>query len=82
MKSASGKYKFGVAHSATLPLLVTLPLGGETEGNNKRMILPVLDKYFDNIAAMATHEKAVLEELVTNLTTLTTINAEMVYTIQ
>ena len=78
-KSASRKDQFGVAHT------VTPPLGDDTAGNtagkNQPMGLAALNGYFNNIAAAATNEKAILEELATNLTTLTTSNAEMAATI-
>ena len=41
------------------------------------MDLADLKRYFNNVAAEATNEKAALEELATNLATLTTRNAEM-----
>ena len=41
------------------------------------MSLEALSGYFDNLAAAATNEKLVLEDLVANLTTLATSNAEM-----
>ena len=44
------------------------------------MGLAALYGYFDNIAAAAMNEKAVLEELVKDLTTITTSNAEMAAT--
>ena len=44
------------------------------------MGLAALYGYFDNIAAAAMNEKAVLEELVKDLTTITTSNAEMTAT--
>ena len=46
------------------------------------MGLASLGGYFDNLAASATDEKDVLEELVTNLPTLTTRNSEMEATIK
>ena len=55
---------------------------GDTAGRNQPIDLAALDGYFDNLAAVATNEKAVLEELVTNLTTLTNSNAEMAATIK
>ena len=36
-----------------------------------------MEGYFDNLAAAATNEKAVLDQLVANNTTLTATNAEM-----
>ena len=44
------------------------------------MGLAALYGYFDNIAAAAMNEKAVLEELVKDLTTITTSNADMTAT--
>ena len=44
------------------------------------MGLAALYGYFDNIAAAAMNEKAVLEDLVKDLTTITTSNAEMTAT--
>ena len=58
------------------------PLGGDTEGNNQPMGLAALDGYFENLTAASTNEKAVLEELVTNINTLTTSNTEMGATIK
>ena len=55
---------------------------GNTTGNNQPMGLASLNRYFDNLVAAATNEKAVLEELVTNPTNLTTSNAEMAETIK
>ena len=54
----------------------------DTAGKNQPMGLAALDRYFDNLAAAAANEKAVLEELVTNLTTLTSSNSEMDATIK
>ena len=80
-KSARGKYQFGATHSATPPFISTSPLGGDTKGKNKMMGLAALGGYFKNLASAATNEKAVLEELVTNLATLTTSNVDMAATI-
>ena len=46
------------------------------------MGLESFNGYFNNLAAEAIKEKAVLEELVTNITTLTNRNAEMDDTIK
>ena len=80
-KSTGGKYQFGAEHSAT-PLLVLATMGSDPEGNTL-MGLATLNGYYNNLAAAATNENSVLEELITNLitlttlTTLTTSNAEM-----
>ena len=63
-------------------MLASAPMGSEPEGNNTPMGLAALDGYFDNLAAAATNEKAVLDELVKKLTTLTTRNKEMEATIK
>ena len=76
-KTDGGKDQFGATHSATTPLIAPEPLGGDTKGNNKPMVLASLDGYFDNITAAATNEKEFLEELVKNLTNLTTRNIYM-----
>ena len=46
------------------------------------MGLEALDGYFGTLVVAATNEKSVLEESVTNLTTLTTSNADMAATIK
>ena len=52
-------------------------MGSDPEGNNTPMGLAALNGYFDNVVAAATNKKKFLEELVTKLTTITTINAEI-----
>ena len=79
-KAAGGKDQFEATHSATPPLIASAPMGGDNEGTP--IGLSALDGYFDNIAADATNEESVLDELVTNLITLTTRNAEMAATIK
>ena len=44
--------------------------------------LEALNGYFENLAAVATNKKSVLDDLVSNLTTLTTSNVEMADTIK
>ena len=77
-KSASGKYQFSTAHSATQQHRAPIPPGGAPESNTQHMGLEALDGYFDNLAAAAKNKKAVLEQLFTNISTLATSNAEMV----
>ena len=48
--------------------------GGYPMIDTQPMIMEALDGYFDNLAAAATNEKLVLEDLVANLATLTTSN--------
>ena len=48
--------------------------GGDPERNIQLMGLAALGGYFYNLAKAEINEKAVLEELVTNLTTLTDSN--------
>ena len=79
-KAADRKDQFWAAHTATPPLGDDTM--GNTTGNNQPMGLASLNRYFDNLVAAATIEKAVLEELVTNPTNLTTSNAEMAETIK
>ena len=74
-KPAGRKYQFGAAHTAT-PLLGDDTMCN-TAGNNQPMGLAGLNGYFNNILAAATNEKAVLEDLVINLTTFTTSNEDM-----
>ena len=81
-KAAGVKDQFGAANSATPPLIAPSPLWGDIEGNNKPMGLEALDGYFGTLVVAATNEKSVLEESVTNLTTLTTSNADMAATIK
>ena len=75
-KATSGKSQFGTAYSATPPL------EEDTAGNDQPLSQAALNGYFDNLAAAEMNEKSVLEELVTNLTTLTISNAEMATTIK
>ena len=51
--------------------------GGAPTRDSQLMSLEALSGYFENLAAAATNEKLVLEDLVANLTTLATSNAEM-----
>ena len=46
------------------------------------MGLAALTRYFDNLTVAYMNEKVILEELATNLTTLTTSNTKMVATIK
>ena len=57
-------------------------MGSDTEGKKTPMGLAALDGYFDNLAPAETNKKALLEELVTNLITLTTSKADMADTIK
>ena len=79
-KSAKVKDQFGDPHSAT-PLPASVTSVSDPEGTTP-MGLVALDGCFDNLAVAATNEKSVLEELVINLTTLTTSNREMADTIK
>jgi hypothetical protein len=74
IKAAGGKDQFGSANAAT----------DETpppDDNNEPVGLPALEGYFDNLAAAAVNEKAVLETLVTTNATLTASNAELSATV-
>ena len=75
-KATRGKDQFGAAHSTT-PLLVPAPMGSDTKGNNTPMGLAALGGNFYNLAVVATNKQAVLKDLVTKLTTLTTSNTDM-----
>ena len=68
-------------HSSTPTLLAPTPLVDDTEGKNQPIGLAALDGYSNNLTAAATNEKAVMEQLVTNLITLTTSNTDMEATI-
>ena len=72
-KATRGKYQFVAAHSATQHLTLTPP-GGSPEINIQPMGLESHGGYFDKLVAAGTKRKVVLEELVTNTTTLTTRN--------
>lgn len=73
-KAAGGKDQFGSANAATTE---NLPPSDSEEP----MGLASLEGYFDNLAAAAVNEKAVLESLVASNATLTTSNAELSATV-
>ena len=80
-KAARGKYPFGAARSAAQNPVPMAP-GRSPDSIAQPMSLASLNGYFKKLAAATTNEKAVLEELVTNITTLTNRNAEMDDTIK
>ena len=70
-----GSTKFGAANSAARPE-DQLPLNTHHEGD--RGDVKTLEGYFDNLAAAATNEKDVLNQLVLNNATLTNSNESLV----
>ena len=71
-----GSVKFGAANSAARQETANSPLNNQLEedgGNLKH-----LEGYFDNLAAAAVNKKGVLQQLVSNNTTLSTSNESLV----
>ena len=70
-----GSVKFGAANSAARQETANSPLNNQLEedgGNLKH-----LEGYFDNLAAAAVNKKGVLQQLVSNNTTLSTSNESL-----
>ena len=70
-----GNPKFGAANSAAHPE-DQLPLDAQHEGADEN--INTLEGYFTNLAAAATNEKELLNQLVLNNTTLTNSNESLV----
>ena len=70
-----GTTNFGAENSATPPE-AQLPLDAQHEGAGEN--INSLEGYFTNLAAAATNEKEILNQLVLNNTTLTTTNESLV----
>ena len=70
-----GSIKFGADISAARPE-DQLPLDTQHEGSSKN--INTLEGYFNNVAAAATNEKYILNQLVLNNTTLTNSNESIV----
>ena len=70
-----GNTKFGAANSAACPE-DQLPLDTQQEGASAN--INTLEGYFTNLAAAATNEKEILNQLVLNSTTLTNSNKSLV----
>ena len=79
-QAAEGANKFGAPNSAKRELEVGFEKSSieTTEGSNNRVGLKALEGYFDNLAAAATNEKIVLEQLVASNANLDATNEELV----
>ena len=80
-KSDGGKYQFGAAHSE-MQQPATIKPGVSPARDAHTMSLEVINGYFNKLVAAAANNKLVLEDLVANITTLTTSNMEMADTIK
>jgi regulator of replication initiation timing len=92
-QAAGGPGKFGGANAATsgdgtkqgsgigggtaAPGLIDKPESGPTPNTQNGFGMEALDEYFDNLAAAATKEKSLLEELIRSNATLTQTNEEL-----
>ena len=83
-KANGGKEQFGAAHIETpQPARPgTIQPKGSLARESHTMSLEAINGYFNKLVAAATNKKLVLEDLVVNLTTLTTRNVEMADTIE
>ena len=72
----NGSVKFGVSNYASRKETANYPLDNQLEEDGRD--IKTLEGYFDNLAASAVNKKVVLQQLVSNNTTLSTSNKGLV----